>query len=126
MLSNARGLEAICQGFANLHELWAVPVELGIALYLLYRQLGLAFMAPAAVAIFSTAGIFAIAEYMGAAQKVWIQGIQTRVAATAVMLGSMKVSFSLRYLIIRSKNYAGSQDAWVYGQDDQHHSTITC
>lgn len=70
-----------------------MPIELGIAFFLLYRQIGLAFVAPAAVAIFSTAGIFGIAGYMGNAQKIWIQGIQSRVGATAVMLGSMKVSF---------------------------------
>ena len=46
-------LETICQGFASIHEVWAVPIELGIALWLLERQLGLAFLAPAAVAIFA-------------------------------------------------------------------------
>ena len=44
-------IETICQGLTNIHELWAVPIELGIALWLLERQLGLAFLAPGAVAI---------------------------------------------------------------------------
>lgn len=68
-----------------------MPIELGIALFLLYRQIGIAFVGPAAVALLSTAGIFGIAPYMGKAQKTWIEGIQSRVAATAVMLASMKV-----------------------------------
>lgn len=46
-------LETICLAFASIHEIWAVPVELGIALWLLERQLGLAFLAPTAVAIFA-------------------------------------------------------------------------
>ncbi|PVH72950.1 putative ATP-binding cassette transporter [Cadophora sp. DSE1049] len=79
--------EAICQAFRNLHEFWAVPTELAIALFLLYRQLGLAFLAPAAVALLSTGGILAMAKYMGRAQKVWMEGIQTRVDVTASMLG---------------------------------------
>jgi ATP-binding cassette subfamily C (CFTR/MRP) protein 1 len=33
-----------------------------------------------------------LARYIGNAQKVWIEGIQTRVDSTASMLGSMKVS----------------------------------
>lgn len=85
-------IEAICRGFATIHEVWAVPIELGIALFLLQRQLGLAFLAPAFVAFGSTAGILMLARYIGNAQKVWIEGIQTRVDSTASMLGSMKVS----------------------------------
>jgi ATP-binding cassette, subfamily C (CFTR/MRP), member 1 len=46
-------IETICQAFVSIHQLWAVPVELGIALWLLERQLGLAFLAPTAVAMFA-------------------------------------------------------------------------
>lgn len=88
-------LETICTGFTNLHELWAVPIELAIALYILHMQLGLAFLAPAVVAIFSTSVIMMMAKYMGNAQKIWIQGIQTRVSVTATMLSSMKVGFAM-------------------------------
>jgi len=83
--------ETICIGLRGLHELWAVPIELGIALWLLHRQLGLAFLAPAIVALVSISGILAIAKSVGNAQKLWIEGIQTRVDVTASMLSSMKV-----------------------------------
>lgn len=86
-------LEAICQGLSTVHELWAVPIELGICLWLLNRQLGLAFLAPTVVAMVATAGIMTLARYIGNAQKIWIQGIQTRVDSTASMLGSMKVCY---------------------------------
>ncbi|KAE9376787.1 putative ATP-binding cassette transporter [Stipitochalara longipes BDJ] len=86
----ASDTETICQGLTNIHELWAVPIELGIALWLLERQLSLAFLAPGAVAISAMGGIAMMAKYMGNAQKVWIEGIQTRVDVTASMLGSMK------------------------------------
>lgn len=94
---NTAPLEAICQGFELIHELWSVPVELGICLWLLYRQLGLAFLAPGTVAILATAGILGLARYIGNAQKIWIQGIQTRVDVTASMLGSMKV---IKFILI--------------------------
>ena len=83
--------ETICLGFTNIHEIWAVPIELGIALWLLERQLGLAFLAPAAVAFIATAVVFWIAKYLGIAQKIWNEGIQTRVGVTAAMISSMKV-----------------------------------
>jgi ATP-binding cassette, subfamily C (CFTR/MRP), member 1 len=83
-------VEGICEGFEDVHEFWAVPIELGLALWLLQRQLGLSFLAPAAVAIISTASTEWISQYMGAAQIIWNNGIQTRVDASASMLGSMK------------------------------------
>jgi len=82
--------EAICNAFELINELWAVPIELGIALYLLQRQLGLAFLAPGLVAFISTGAILIMARYIGNAQKIWIEGIQTRVDVTASMLSSMK------------------------------------
>lgn len=84
------GIENICQSFVNIHEVWAVPAELGIAAWLLDRQLGLTFLAPAAVAFTSMLAIFGITRYVGRAQKIWMRGIQTRVDVTANMLGSMK------------------------------------
>jgi len=68
-----------------------VPIELGIALWLLQRQIGLSFLAPAAVAILSTIGTVWISQYIGTAQKIWNKGIQTRVDVSTSMLGSMKV-----------------------------------
>jgi ATP-binding cassette, subfamily C (CFTR/MRP), member 1 len=88
-------IETICQAFATIHEVWAVPIELGIALFLLERQLGLSFLAPAFVAFGSTAGILGLARYIGDAQKIWLEGIQTRVDSTASMLGSMKVWYHI-------------------------------
>lgn len=43
----------------------------------------------------STAGILGLARYIGNAQKIWIEGIQTRVDSTASILGSMKVRDSI-------------------------------
>jgi ATP-binding cassette subfamily C (CFTR/MRP) protein 1 len=50
------------------------------------------------VAFGSTAGILGLARYIGNAQKIWIEGIQTRVDSTASMLGSIKVSSPLEKL----------------------------
>ncbi|KAK6217677.1 RAS2 protein [Pestalotiopsis sp. IQ-011] len=82
--------ENICLTFANLHEVWASPVECGVALYLLYRNLGLAALTPMTVTIIATMSIMQLARFMGNAQRTWIRGTQTRVDVTASMLGSMK------------------------------------
>jgi hypothetical protein len=91
-LLQATHVETICGGFENLHEVWAVPIELAIAMWLLYRELGLSFIAPAALAIISTCSVTALSAYVGKSQNIWNQGIQTRVDVTTSILGSMKVS----------------------------------
>ncbi|KAF7914004.1 uncharacterized protein EAF01_000410 [Botrytis porri] len=93
----ASDTSAICEGFTNIHELWAVPIELGIAMYLLYRQVGLTFLAPFSIALLCTAGILLMANWMGNAQKIWIRGIQTRIDITTSMLGSMKAAKMLGF-----------------------------
>ncbi|EFX02174.1 ABC multidrug transporter [Grosmannia clavigera kw1407] len=81
---------AVCTGLQQVHELWAVPVEIAIALVLLHRQLGVAMVAPAVLATFSWVAIMALARHLGRAQEMWMEGIQTRVDVTARMLGAMK------------------------------------
>lgn len=44
-------IETATTGIITLHELWASPIELGVAIYLLNRQLGVACVIPVALAI---------------------------------------------------------------------------
>lgn len=61
-------------------------------MWLLYREVGLSFLAPALVAILSMLSLVKISSYIGGAQKLWNEGIQTRVDVTTAMLGSTKVN----------------------------------
>lgn len=153
-VTNAEFIETICQGLTNVHELWAVPVELGMALWLLEKQLGLAFLAPTAVAMFAvclfppfkieasfsafsscttnfvalqTGGIAIMSKYMGSAQKVWIEGIQTRVDVTASMLSSMKVK---QTQVISPRFYTNhsivGQDARFCQHPNKYHTRAAC
>lgn len=44
-------IERIVQGWQTMHEVWANAIEVGIAIYLLERQLGVACVVPIAVSI---------------------------------------------------------------------------
>lgn len=44
-------IERITVGWQYMHEIWANMIEIGVAIYLLYRQLGAACAVPVAVAI---------------------------------------------------------------------------
>jgi len=58
-----------------------------------------------------------ISKYIGVSQKIWIQGIQTRVDVTASALGSMKVtkdhSEAAKRVLTES---LGCKDPWLYAQ----------
>ncbi|KAJ5248923.1 hypothetical protein N7468_000374 [Penicillium chermesinum] len=83
-------VQSVCDGLQLLQSLWAVPLEMAIATWLLFRQLDIAFVAPLALSAISTMAIICLARYMGYAQKIWMEKIQTRVSVTSSMLGSMK------------------------------------
>jgi hypothetical protein len=92
--------ESICQSAATLHELWASPIESGVAIFLLHRQIGLAALAPVVVAIVATTGTLQLAQFIGPAKKRWMKGIQTRVDVTAAVLASMKVRIQQKGLMV--------------------------
>lgn len=97
-----------------------MPIELAVSLWLLDRQLGLAFLAPAFVAFASMGGIFAIAKSMGAAQKAWIEGIQTRIDVTASMLSSMKpVKMLGRFNVPSESAPSNAGELWIIDFEPQ-------
>lgn len=100
-------IETIKDGIVRLHEVWASPIEIALAIYLLNRQLGAASSVPAGFAIstillrlyalsltlnrlVAMAATIGVAVFMGKAQAKWIQASQERVARTAATIGSIK------------------------------------
>src|SRR3569833_139974 len=83
-------IERIRVGLLNLHEFWGSALEVGLACWLLYRQLGVAFIAPLVVVMCSVACSSILNRYTGPRQKLWMEHIQTRVAETAHMLSNLK------------------------------------
>ncbi|RDW67218.1 Metal resistance protein YCF1 [Aspergillus mulundensis] len=83
-------IERVASGLRNLHEVWASPVDVALALWLLTRQLGVAAVAPAGVFVICSVLGLGVASTMGARQRRWLEAIQERVQVTSDMLKSMK------------------------------------
>ncbi|KAK2853332.1 hypothetical protein FQN49_005174 [Arthroderma sp. PD_2] len=83
-------IERIVQGWQSMHELWAAAAEVGIAIFLLQKQLGVACVVPIAVSILSLFGSVIAMNFVMAHQALWLEAIERRISATSVMLGSMK------------------------------------
>ncbi|WEW56917.1 hypothetical protein PRK78_002374 [Emydomyces testavorans] len=83
-------IERIVQGWQTMHEIWANAAEVGIAIYLLYLQLGVACAVPIAVSILSLFLSIIAMNFVMAHQALWLEAIERRISATSAMLNSMK------------------------------------
>ncbi|RFU75576.1 abc transporter [Trichoderma arundinaceum] len=81
---------SITRAFESVHEIWANPVEIALAVWLLARQLGLGCIGPAVAVIVCTIVMTKISKHMGPALKAWNEAIQERVTTTSSVVGSMK------------------------------------
>ncbi|KAM7205481.1 P-loop containing nucleoside triphosphate hydrolase protein [Naviculisporaceae sp. PSN 640] len=83
-------VERIVQSLRLMHEIWASVPEVGIAVWLLARHLGVASVVPVIISILSVAATTPIASHFGPAQRTWVERVENRVAVTAGMVGDMK------------------------------------
>ncbi|OIW32028.1 P-loop containing nucleoside triphosphate hydrolase protein [Coniochaeta ligniaria NRRL 30616] len=91
----------IQNGFDELHECWVNPIEVGIASWLLQRQLGAAFAAPLVVVLLCAVSSFAIGNFAGARRNEWMTTIQKRVGVTSDVVSAM-VPIKLSGLVPRA------------------------
>ncbi|KAI3390389.1 hypothetical protein diail_9824 [Diaporthe ilicicola] len=83
-------MERIIAGCKDVHEVWANAVQVAIAIWLLYLELGIACVAPAAVATVSSLGSMLMSSYADKTQVSWMEATQERVGATAKAIAGMR------------------------------------
>ncbi|KAH6855473.1 ABC transporter [Chaetomium sp. MPI-CAGE-AT-0009] len=83
-------IERIVQGFQTMHEIWGNAIEVGVAIYLLERQLGVACVVPVVVSILSLLGSIFAMNFIMSRQAMWLEAIEKRISATSAMLSAMK------------------------------------
>ncbi|TDZ99642.1 ABC transporter gloK [Colletotrichum sidae] len=83
-------VEQIVITFGMFHEIWAAVVEVGIAVFLLERQIAVASVVPVVISLLCVVGVVPISNTIGRAQTVWLERLQERVAVTAAMISDMK------------------------------------
>ncbi|ORY61431.1 putative ABC multidrug transporter [Pseudomassariella vexata] len=83
-------IERIIIGFDSLHDIWAAFIETGIAGWLLYTQLGAAFVTPLVVVLVCVLSTTVLVRYTGPSQKAWMEAVQRRVSLTATVIGNVK------------------------------------
>ncbi|KAK7996619.1 hypothetical protein PG989_004659 [Apiospora arundinis] len=83
-------MERIITGLKDVHEIWANALQVAISVWLLYHELGIACVAPAAVATVSSLGSMMMGSFADKAQVAWMEATQERVGATARAIAGMK------------------------------------
>ncbi|KAG0159724.1 hypothetical protein PDIDSM_7248 [Penicillium digitatum] len=82
--------DRIAAGFENSDVIWASPIEVGLALYLLYRQVGLACLAPIVFVVGCTASVHTLSKRAKNSQHLWMEALQDRISSTSSFLGNIK------------------------------------
>ncbi|KAF6832441.1 hypothetical protein CPLU01_06124 [Colletotrichum plurivorum] len=83
-------IERIVNGMSKIHESWSTLLQMAVALALLYRQLGVVFIAPLGLFLLCAFGAGYLSGSAGTFQASWMTAIQKRVAVTSSVLGSTK------------------------------------
>lgn len=83
-------VETVYNGLRNVHELWALPVQVAVAAWMAYRELGMASLAAIALIAATCVGVAAVSPLTVARQRAWMATLQSRIGKTSAVLGSMK------------------------------------
>ncbi|KAL5046465.1 hypothetical protein BDW71DRAFT_181773 [Aspergillus fruticulosus] len=83
-------IDRIVAGFEWADALWAGPIEIAVAIYMLYTQIGLSCLGPVIIAILFVVTMFAFSKLSVKYQRDWIEAVQRRVTATSSVLDNMK------------------------------------
>ncbi|CAK7227110.1 hypothetical protein SBRCBS47491_006458 [Sporothrix bragantina] len=83
-------IERIRTGLMIINEYWANIIQVGLASWLLHREIGAAFAAPLVVIFLAVGALGSLAFMTGRRQKAWMALIQKRVGMTSTTIASMK------------------------------------
>lgn len=81
-------VDNIAFGVQNMHEVWASPIETGIALFLLQRQVAWAAVIPAFVTVIAFVSTHFLSKSTPGRQKSWMQAVRQRVAFASTYLNA--------------------------------------
>jgi ATP-binding cassette subfamily C (CFTR/MRP) protein 1 len=82
--------ERINVGFQLIHDIWANTIEVGLAAWLLERQLGVSFLVPVGIIGLCVLGTIKLGKIAGPLQAAWMKTTEKRVGSTANIIMNMK------------------------------------
>jgi ATP-binding cassette subfamily C (CFTR/MRP) protein 1 len=83
-------VDRIYTGMRNMHEVWANMIQIGLACWLLQRELGLGFLGPLIVVMLGFAASFVLSKFAVNYQRLWMGRVQKRIGVTSSVLSHVK------------------------------------
>jgi ABC-type bacteriocin/lantibiotic exporter with double-glycine peptidase domain len=83
-------MERINMGLRSIHDIWASLIQVALASWMLYTQLGLVLFAPIALVLACVAALGVLMRLTGDSQRAWMAKVQERVGLTSTVISSMK------------------------------------
>ncbi|EHA25622.1 hypothetical protein ASPNIDRAFT_50413 [Aspergillus niger ATCC 1015] len=83
-------VERISTSLRDIHEIWASPIDIGLALWLLERQLAVSCLMPVILSLACISMIIKVSKSKNRAQRAWIAKVELRIHATRQALSSIK------------------------------------
>lgn len=83
-------VERVLVGLKQMHEFWATTLAIGIALFLLYDQVGAVFIAPLILLVAMLAITTVNGTRVAPKQKLWFTATQERISYITSVISSMK------------------------------------
>ncbi|RAH67341.1 P-loop containing nucleoside triphosphate hydrolase protein [Aspergillus aculeatinus CBS 121060] len=83
-------VERIATGLRDVHEIWASPIDIGLAVWLLGRQLAVSCIVPVVLSLLCILVIAKVCELKNRAQREWIERVERRIDVTRQMLNDIK------------------------------------
>jgi ATP-binding cassette subfamily C (CFTR/MRP) protein 1 len=83
-------IDRMTVSFTRVSDLWAQVIEVGLGVFLLWRQLGVIAIAPIIITLICFAGQSYWSCFMGPRQAQWVKAVQRRVSICSSVLRSMK------------------------------------
>lgn len=86
------GVQRIVPGLTSVHDLWAIPIQLGVTYFLLFRQIGPSFTASVIITLLCIAASSSVMRFVGRFQKRWMEHVQARISKTASAIPTSRAS----------------------------------
>ncbi|KAI0109014.1 putative ATP-binding cassette transporter [Nemania sp. FL0031] len=83
-------VQRIAMNMPFVYDLLVVPIEVGVGLWLLYRQVGPSSLTVLGLAIVCLTISLTIGKYSAQQQRIWLAATEARISATKNMLSSLK------------------------------------
>ncbi|PWI71738.1 Na/K ATPase alpha 1 subunit [Purpureocillium lilacinum] len=100
-------VERIAMGMQFVHEVWASVLDVGIASWLLGRQLYVACIAPIVLILVFVAATSRLSVQAKDAQRRWVEKVEKRLQATSAFLGDIKAVKMLNLSDVMHKTIQG-------------------